>query len=174
MNFKFLLLARHGCMDCMQQMQLCENHRIYPYQETMQEKTTSFWRERYEEFSASSGEFTEIAGVKGPSMLYKMGVDPYCQNPLDYMHQAYEGVVDRIVQSILGMKFCNYVLSYSNLLQFQEAGKLGHWEKALICIKWTLCWAIFDSHQIFREEFHLLNNSKRTKRRRKRICYCMA
>lgn len=77
--------------------------RIWPYSDAKEPKNTHFWISAYEEIE--SGAPTPHFGVKGKSVLSELNVDPSVQNAVDFMHNSYEGVLDRILGSLFGKLF---------------------------------------------------------------------
>lgn len=89
-------------MDCHQESKSVDGRRVWAYEKNVEEKTTAFWKEYYDRIRSGECDGDETVGIKGPSLLYDMGIDPYAQNALDFMHQVYEGVLHRILDSLFG------------------------------------------------------------------------
>jgi len=60
---------------------------------------------------ANGGLDAPAFGVKGRSILFELGIDPFRQNALDFMHNAYEGVFDRIINATFGKQECTVLSS---------------------------------------------------------------
>lgn len=97
-----LLSGKCGCMECFLESLWFDNRRIWPYEKDLQLKTSDWYAETVADIQAGKLD-APVCGVKGPSVLSSIGVDPCTQNPLDFMHIVYEGILDRILSAIFGM-----------------------------------------------------------------------
>lgn len=96
-------------MDCLDRGIYINHRRIWPYNADRALKTTAWWTDTLRGIEDGSLDAPAF-GVKGRSMLFDLGVDPFTQNALDFMHNAYEGVFDRILKTTFGKNISNVVL----------------------------------------------------------------
>lgn len=95
------LIGDYGCMECLDKGIHVNNRHLWLHNPTRQLKTTKWWDNVLHELEVGAVKPPSF-GVKDRSMLSFLNIDPFKQNPLDFMHQSYEGTVDKIFYAIFG------------------------------------------------------------------------
>lgn len=95
-----VLAGNHGCMHCKDPGIFLNRRRIWPRTKDCETKDSAFWQLALQKIATDVP--TPYFGVKGRSILFDLNIDPHLQNPLDFMHQAYEGVVDKVLDALFG------------------------------------------------------------------------
>ena len=90
-------------MHCKEPGFVLNRRLIWPYTDKVASKDSNFWQMAYKEIlSGATGPTKLYLRVKRGSVLADLNVDPCAQNPLDFMHQTYEGVLDKILDCLFG------------------------------------------------------------------------
>lgn len=99
----FTFPGSYGCMQCTQKGEYDKrkHKQLWPFDNQSATKTTAWYRDVYDDLR-NERVLSPYLGVKGESVLLELGIDPAVQTPLDLMHQSYEGVFNRILDSLFG------------------------------------------------------------------------
>lgn len=88
-------------MHCLDRGIHINRRHIWPHNSNRLLKDTDWWIDILDRIEAGLLDAPAF-GVKGQSMLFELDVDPFRQNAFNFLHNAYEGVFNRIIKSVFG------------------------------------------------------------------------